>query len=58
MEILIKQGTSKIAGIHNADAIPRVREKISVRSFVYVVDEIIWHMDDPKAWVEVRVKQL
>lgn len=58
MDILIKQGTSRIAGISNADAIPREGEKISVLSFVYVVDEIIWHIDDPKAWVEVQVKQL
>ena len=58
MEILIKQGTSKIVGIHNAEAIPRVGEKISVLSFVYIVDEIIWHIDDLNVWVEVRVKQL
>lgn len=56
MDIIIKQETIKILTISNANAIPRAGDKILVCGYMLTVNEVIWHMDPPTAWVEVQVK--
>ena len=54
MNIHYTQNGSLVAITTNANAVPRVGDKIKMQGFIFRVKEIIWHIEN-NTWVEVLV---
>lgn len=56
MDIVVTKQNFTILTVKNANVVPRKGETIALPGYMAIVDEVIWHMDCPKVWVEVQVK--
>ena len=41
---------------HNMNAVPRVGDKIEISTVIFMVKDVVWHIEKCGTWVEVSLK--